>query len=95
MSVTIKLSQRGKKHQPFYKIVAANTRDRRDGLPIEEIGYYDPSSKNKKPQYDKTRLDYWLSKGAIMGAGLNKILNPSQKTESKIINNTNTDADKK
>lgn len=40
--VKIRLSRRGKKRKPSYRIVVTDSRTRRDGRPIEEVGFYDP-----------------------------------------------------
>lgn len=60
--VRIRLSRRGKKKRPFYRIVVTDIRTKRDGSPIEEIGTYDPLSKNLK--IDKEKAELWIKKGA-------------------------------
>ncbi len=60
--VRIRLSRRGKKKRPFYRIVITDIRTKRDGSPIEEIGTYDPLSKNLK--IDKEKAESWIKKGA-------------------------------
>ena len=42
MSVKIRLQRHGRKKKPFYRIVVMNSRDRRDGRPIEDLGWFDP-----------------------------------------------------
>lgn len=61
--VRIRLSRRGKKKAPFYRIVITDKRTKRDGAPIEEIGTYDP--KSKKLNIDKSKAEAWIKKGAI------------------------------
>ena len=61
--VRIRLSRRGKKNSPFYRIVITDKRRKRDGAPIEEIGFYDPISKNLT--LDKQKAEEWIKKGAI------------------------------
>ena len=60
--VRIRLSRRGKKKAPFYRIVVTDKRTKRDGLPIEEIGTYNPKTKELK--LDKTKAEEWIKKGA-------------------------------
>jgi small subunit ribosomal protein S16 len=60
--VRIRLKRLGRKKSPFYRIVVMNKRDRRNGRPIEEIGYYNPISKELK--LDKNALNAWILKGA-------------------------------
>lgn len=60
--VRIRLKRLGRKKSPFYRIVVMNKRDRRNGRPIEELGYYNPMSKELK--LNKEALNAWLAKGA-------------------------------
>ena len=60
--VRIRLSRRGKKKRPFYRIVVTDIRTKRDGSPIEQIGTYDPISKSLK--IDKEKAESWIKKGA-------------------------------
>ena len=60
--VRIRLSRRGKKKRPFYRIVITDIRTKRDGSPIDQIGTYDPISKNLK--IDKEKAESWIKKGA-------------------------------
>ena len=60
--VRIRLSRRGKKKRPYYRIVVTDIRTKRDGAPIEQIGTYDPLSKNLK--IDKEKAESWIKKGA-------------------------------
>ena len=60
--VRIRLSRRGKKKRPFYRIVVTDIRTKRDGAPIEQIGTYDPLSKALK--LDKEKAEAWIKKGA-------------------------------
>lgn len=64
--VTIRLSRGGAKHRPFYNIVVADSRNRRDGRFIERIGFYNPvaSKAEESLRIDRTRLDYWTGVGA-------------------------------
>ena len=59
----IRLSRRGKKKNPFYRIVVAEKCSKRDGAPIEEIGTYNPHKKELK--LDKPKVEDWIKKGAI------------------------------
>ena len=60
--VRIRLSRRGKKKRPFYRIVVTDIRTKRDGAPIEQIGTYDPISKSLK--INKEKAEAWIKKGA-------------------------------
>lgn len=60
--VKIRLKRQGRKHRPFYRIVVTDIRNRRDGEPLSELGYYNPMSKELK--LDKQAALDWISKGA-------------------------------
>lgn len=60
--VRIRLTRTGKTHSASYRIVVADQRDRRDGRPIEEIGHYNPNSKELSVNADAAKK--WLSNGA-------------------------------
>ena len=64
MAVKIRLTRRGKKKAPFYRIVVADERTRRDGTPIEEIGYYDPMTEPANIKIDAEKANKWLANGA-------------------------------
>lgn len=72
MSVSIKLSRFGAKNSPFYRIIAAPTRSKRDGKNLEIIGSYNPTT--KKTDLDKVLYDKWVKFGAIVTSGVKKIL---------------------
>jgi small subunit ribosomal protein S16 len=62
--VRLRLTRRGAKKRPFYRIVAADSRSPRDGRIIEQLGYYNPVSEPDELKVDLERVDYWLSTGA-------------------------------
>lgn len=62
--VRIRLTRRGAKKKPFYRLVAADQRAPRDGRFIEQLGYYDPMKNPFVLKFDLERVDYWISQGA-------------------------------
>ena len=62
--VKIRLTRMGKKKNPFYRIVVADQRDRRDGAAIEEIGYYNPMTNPNTINIDADLAKKWLANGA-------------------------------
>lgn len=64
MSVKIKLKRLGKKKNPQYRIVVADSRTARGGRSIEEIGIYQPRNEPSLIQVDSERAQYWLGVGA-------------------------------
>lgn len=64
MSVRIRLRRMGKKKQPTYRFVAADSRSPRDGRFIEMLGWYKPIDKPARVQVDEERTYEWLKRGA-------------------------------
>ncbi|MFT4235136.1 MAG: 30S ribosomal protein S16 [Microbacterium sp.] len=64
MAVKIRLKRLGKIRAPYYRIVVADSRTKRDGRVIEEIGKYHPTEEPSLIEVDSERAQYWLSVGA-------------------------------
>ncbi|MEJ6619418.1 MAG: 30S ribosomal protein S16 [Pontimonas sp.] len=64
MAVKIRLKRMGKVHAPYYRIVVADSRTKRDGRAIEEIGKYHPTQQPSVIEVNSERAQYWLSVGA-------------------------------
>ncbi len=64
MAVKIRLKRLGKIRAPYYRIVVADSRTKRDGRSIEEIGKYHPTEEPSVIQVDSERVQYWLGVGA-------------------------------
>jgi len=64
VAVKIRLKRLGKIRAPYYRIVVADSRTKRDGRVIEEIGLYHPTEEPSVIQVDSDRAQYWLSVGA-------------------------------
>ncbi|MGH3906547.1 MAG: 30S ribosomal protein S16 [Pseudonocardiaceae bacterium] len=64
MAVKIKLMRLGKIRQPYYRIVVADARTRRDGKAIESIGKYHPKEEPSVIEVNSERVQYWLGVGA-------------------------------
>lgn len=62
--VKIRLTRKGAKKKPFYRVVVMDSRKRRDGPFIEIIGTYDPMKEPSAVDIKSDRAEYWLSKGA-------------------------------
>jgi small subunit ribosomal protein S16 len=57
----IRLKRLGKKRYPFYRLVIMESTSRRNGRPIDEVGYYNPMTKDYK--FDPDKIKKWLSYG--------------------------------
>ncbi|GAB3599305.1 hypothetical protein GCM10027446_30970 [Angustibacter peucedani] len=64
MAVKIRLKRLGKIRAPYYRVVVADSRTKRDGRSIEEIGQYHPTHDPSVIQIDSERAQYWLGVGA-------------------------------
>jgi small subunit ribosomal protein S16 len=64
VAVKIRLKRLGKIRAPYYRIVVADSRTKRDGRVIEEIGKYHPTEQPSLIEVDSERAQYWLSVGA-------------------------------
>jgi small subunit ribosomal protein S16 len=63
MAVKIRMARVGKKNAPYFRIVAVDSRKKRDGACIEDLGTYNPIT-GKMIQFHKDRIDAWIAQGA-------------------------------
>lgn len=64
MAVVIRLARTGRKGESKYRLVVTEKRSRRDGKPIETVGWFEKTEKASKKEINKERYSYWLSCGA-------------------------------
>lgn len=74
MAVRIRLKRMGKIHAPFYRVVVVDSRKKRDGRVIEEIGTYDPMPNPSKIHIESDRAQYWMSVGAQPSTPVRRLL---------------------
>lgn len=74
MAVRLRLMRRGKKKQPTYRVVAADSRTARDGRFIEAIGFYDPREDPSVVEIDEEKALKWLRNGAQPSERVEKLL---------------------
>jgi small subunit ribosomal protein S16 len=74
VAVKIKLMRLGKIRQPYYRIVVADARTRRNGKAIETIGKYHPKAEPSVIEVDSERVRYWLGVGALPTEPVQRIL---------------------
>ncbi|MBZ4672333.1 30S ribosomal protein S16 [Deferribacteraceae bacterium V6Fe1] len=65
MATKIRLMRMGRKKRPFYRVVVADSKARRDGRFIEILGYYNPLVEPAEVKIDEEKALKWLSDGAI------------------------------
>jgi small subunit ribosomal protein S16 len=66
----------GRRHRPFFRINAVDSRTPRDGRILEKVGYYDPLEKDVDKQIvlEKERVEFWLGQGAVPTDTVSEIL---------------------
>uniref|UniRef100_UPI00374F331B 30S ribosomal protein S16 n=1 Tax=uncultured Scardovia sp. TaxID=655654 RepID=UPI00374F331B len=74
MATRIRLKRMGRKFYAFYRVVIADSRKKRDGKVIEQIGIYDPNKQPSLIQIDSERAQYWLGVGAQPSEPVVKLL---------------------
>jgi small subunit ribosomal protein S16 len=74
VAVKIRLKRMGKIRAPYYRVVVVDSRKRRDGAVIEEIGIYHPTNEPSTITIDSGRVQYWLSVGAQPSDAVAKLL---------------------
>ena len=69
----IRLSRRGARKQPHYRIVVIEKARARNGRPVEVVGTYNPRTNPASIEMKRDRVEYWVSKGAQMSERVNKL----------------------
>jgi small subunit ribosomal protein S16 len=66
MAVKLRLKRLGRRHKPCFRVAAMESRNKRDGRVLEELGHYDPTHPDPQAQVklNAERIRYWLSVGA-------------------------------
>jgi len=94
--VIIRLSRGGSKKTPFYNVVVADSRNRRDGRFIERIGFYNPMAKmgTEALRIDNDRVTHWKGHGALLSDSVNRLVKLHLKGPEAIVALKKKDADK-
>ena len=74
MAVAIRLNRQGSKDRPYYKIVVVDSRARRDGRYIEQVGSYDPMKEGVNYTINLEKVDKWLANGAQPSETVNSMI---------------------
>jgi len=74
--VVIRLARGGAKKRPFYNVVVADSRNRRDGRFIERVGFYNPVAREGQEalRLDNERISYWQGNGAMLSDAVAKLV---------------------
>ena len=74
MAVALRLNRQGTKDRPYYKIVAVDSRKRRDGRYIEQVGTYDPLKEGVNYTIDLEKAEKWVGVGAKVSETVNSFI---------------------
>ena len=86
MSVKIRLTRKGAKKRPFYRIVAADSEAPRDGRFLEVVGHYNPLTDPAQVTIDEAKLNKWVERGAKVSETVRSLLR--KKEVSEVSSNT-------
>ncbi len=81
--VKIRLSRLGKKNRPYWRIVAMDSRKKRDGAFLDNLGTYDPLTR-EIIQFNLDRIEEWVSKGAICSPTVTKLIRMKKREPKKL-----------
>lgn len=74
--IKIRLAEYGSRNRRTFRIVAIEEGKRRNGKPVEILGFYNPLVKPAQMKIDMERVSYWKSQGAQVTTGVAKLLDP-------------------
>ena len=79
--VTIRLTRRGARNQPYYHVVVTDHRKRQGGKSLELVGFFNPVARKAevKLRLDLPRIEYWLSKGAQQSERVDQLVKSYRK----------------
>lgn len=89
MAVKIRFTRVGKKHAPIYRIVAVDSRKKRDGEYLENLGTYNPLTK-EIVQWHTDRIAHWESNGAIATDAVKRLQKIKSKQNASLVVATET-----
>ncbi len=74
MGVSIRLSRRGTNKMPFYRVVVADSRSKRDGRFLEIVGYYNPMKRPDGINLKVDKIKEWVAKGSKLTPAVRKLI---------------------
>ena len=82
MAVKIRLTRNGNKKRPFYRVVAIQRSNRRDGRPLEFLGFYNPMTNPATISLDEEKIQGWVARGAELSDTVRSLLKASSKNNA-------------
>jgi small subunit ribosomal protein S16 len=83
MAVVIRLSRTGRKNRPSWRIVAVDSRKKRDGEYLENLGAYDPI-RHDIIQLHPDKIQSWIEKGAVCSDAVKKLIRVGKKANASV-----------
>lgn len=82
--LAIRLTRGGSKKNPFYHVVATDSRNARDGRFIERLGFFNPVARGQQEalRLDLERIDYWVSQGGQVSDRVKSLVKQYKKTQT-------------
>ena len=79
--VTIRLTRRGAKNQPFYHVVVTDSRKRQGGSSLEQVGFFNPVARGKelRLRLELGRIDHWVGLGAQLSDRVRELVTKYRK----------------
>jgi small subunit ribosomal protein S16 len=79
--VTIRLTRRGARNQPYYHVVVTDHRKRQGGKSLELVGFFNPKARKAEPKVrlDLPRIDHWVSVGAQVSERVDQLVKAYRK----------------
>ena len=74
MATKIRLKRVGRRNRPFYRLIIIDSRKKRDGAAIEQVGWFNPLDSENSYEIKDERILYWLSEGAIPSNAVKKLM---------------------
>ena len=74
MATKIRLKRIGRRNRPFYRLIVIDSRKKRDGAAIEQVGWFNPIAKENSYEINDERILHWLGEGAIPSDAVKKIM---------------------
>ncbi len=81
MAVRIRLTRLGRKKKPFYRIIVADSENKRDGKFLDIVGTYDPLQDPAVIKIDNDKLENWLGRGALPTTTVKSLIKKSALSE--------------
>jgi len=74
LATKIRLKRIGRRNRPFYRLIVIDSRKKRDGAAIEQVGWYNPIDAKNSYEINNERILHWLGEGAIPSNAVKKIM---------------------